>query len=176
MIESGPVYSGIDHEDVRHRLPAVARAIFTQTFGELYEEVAFAAFCDAAYGPEGAMVRDFADPAISWRVASVSGRPVGYAKLSPLLAPAPAPRPGAMELRQIYVAAPWQGRGIAEELMRWSVGTAREQGAPELYLTVFDHNERAKRFYRRHGFAEVGRCTFVMGDRVDDDRVWRREI
>jgi ribosomal protein S18 acetylase RimI-like enzyme len=53
---------------------------------------------------------------------------------------------------------------------------AREMGAPELYLTVFDHNDRAKRFYLRHGFAEVGQCTFELGDRIDDDRIWRRRI
>ena len=58
--------------------------------------------------------------------------------------------------------------------MRWAVAAARTAGAPELYLTVFDHNERAKRFYTRHGFVEVGRCTFTLGDRVDEDRVWRK--
>jgi len=60
--------------------------------------------------------------------------------------------------------------------MHWAVATARALGAPEMYLTVFDHNARAKRFYTRHGFAEVGRCTFKLGDRVDDDRVWRKQL
>jgi hypothetical protein len=27
-------------------------------------------------------------------------------------------------------------------------------------------------FYSRYGFFEVGHCTFTLGDRVDDDRVW----
>jgi diamine N-acetyltransferase len=37
-------------------------------------------------------------------------------------------------------------------------------------------NARAKRFYSRHGFIEVGHCTFTLGDRVDDDRVWRKVL
>lgn len=49
-------------------------------------------------------------------------------------------------------------------------------GAPEIYLTVFDHNQRAKRFYARHGFEEVGHCTFRLGERVHDDRVWRKPL
>ena len=93
-----------------------------------------------------------------------------------LIAPAPAPQPGAMELRQLYVLRPWHGRGVAEELMKWAIDTARAEGAPEIYLTVFDHNMRAKRFYTRHGFSEVGHCTFRLGDRVDDDRVWRKTV
>jgi len=79
-------------------------------------------------------------------------------------------------LQQIYVLAPWHGQGVAERLMHWAVDTARALGAPEMYLTVFDHNARAKRFYTRHGFAEVGRCSFKLGDRVDDDRVWRKSL
>jgi hypothetical protein len=46
------------------------------------------------------MERDFADPSIRWRVAAIDDRPIGYAKLSPLVAPAPAPQPGAMELQR----------------------------------------------------------------------------
>jgi ribosomal protein S18 acetylase RimI-like enzyme len=71
---------------------------------------------------------------------------------------------------------PWHGRGVAEELMDWAIDAARADGAPEIYLTVFDHNVRAKRFYTRHGFSEVGHCTFRLGDRVDDDRVWRKPL
>ena len=60
--------------------------------------------------------------------------------------------------------------------MNWAVESALEANASELYLTVFDHNERAKRFYARHGFTEVGNCTFTLGDRVDDDRIWRKSL
>ena len=60
--------------------------------------------------------------------------------------------------------------------MQWALATARMEDAPEIYLTVFDHNARAKRFYTRHGFAEVGRCTFRLGERVDDDRIWRKAL
>jgi GNAT superfamily N-acetyltransferase len=120
------------------------------------------------------MAKDLRDPSVRWLAASDGDGPVGYAKLSPLRAAAPAPKPGAVELQQIYVLRPWQGRGVAERLMAWALATARDLDAPEIYLTVFDHNTRAKRFYARHGFAEVGRCTFTLGDRVDDDRVWRK--
>ncbi len=81
-----------------------------------------------------------------------------------------------MELRQIYVLRRWHGRGVADTLISWALDTAHTKGAPEIYLTVFDHNSRAKRFYARHGFSEVGHCTFRLGERVDDDRVWRKVL
>lgn len=140
-------------------LCAMARRAFSDAFGRLYDPEAFTRFLDETYGPNGAMERDLSDHLIHWRVAAIADRPIAYAKLAPLAAPAPRPLPGAIELRQIYVLSAWHGRGVADELMRWTLTTAKAQQAPEIYLTVFDHNVRAKRFYSRYGFSEVGHCT-----------------
>ena len=158
------------------RLLPVARQIFSETFAHLYDKDAFDAFCEQTYALDGPMAKDLADPAIRWRVATYDDEPIGYAKLTPLRAPFPDAHVKSLELQQIYVLARWHGKGIAEELMHWAVDLARRAGAMELYLTVFDHNERAKRFYVRHGFAEVGRCTFTLGNRVEEDRVWRKNL
>jgi GNAT superfamily N-acetyltransferase len=162
--------------DAASSLGVMARQAFSETFAHLYDPGQFAQFLEEAYGPGGAMERGLADSSIRWQVAAIGDQPIGYAKLSGLTAPAPEPLPGAMELQQIYVLSPWHGRGVADQLMKWALDTARGEGAPEIYLAVFDHNTRAKRFYSRHGFSEVGRCTFRLGDRVDDDRVWRRTL
>ena len=173
--ETSPIYRDLTPSDVQH-LPPIARRIFSETFAHLFEEQAFADFCDAAYGAEGTMAADLGDARIQWRVAEAHGEPIGYAKLRPLAAPAPNPSLDALELQQIYVLSAWQGKGVANELMQWSISAAQQRGASELYLTVFDHNEKAKRFYRKHGFSEVGHCTFTLGGRVYDDRVWRRSL
>jgi ribosomal protein S18 acetylase RimI-like enzyme len=158
------------------RVVAMARACFADTFARLYEAGPFNAFLEEAYGATGGMARDLLDHGIEWRVAAAGDQVIGYAKLRALSAPAPRPQHGALELQQIYVLRDWHGRGVAETLMRWALDCARALGAPEIYLTVFDHNERAKRFYARHGFSEVGRCTFQLGDRIDDDRIWRKPL
>lgn len=156
-----------------HRLLPVARRIFTETFSDRFDAVELETFCDGAYRPGGSMARDFDAPDVHWRVAAIGDEPIGYAKLTPLRAPAANAAPGAMELQQIYVLSGWHGTGIAKTLMEWGLASARAHEAPEVYLTVFDHNERAKRFYARYGFEEVGRCTFQMGERAHDDRIWR---
>ncbi|CAN7534795.1 GNAT family N-acetyltransferase [Pseudoxanthomonas sp. LjRoot143] len=161
---------------VLNTLLPVARRIFTEAFSHLYEREAFAAFCQQVYACDGAMSRDFSNPEVDWKVAIANGEVVGYAKLTPLRAPAVRPAPDSLELQQIYVLADWHGSGVAQALMEWAITTARDRGAEELYLTVFDHNQRAKRFYTRHGFEEVGHCTFVLGERVDDDRIWRKRL
>ena len=155
-------------------LRAMARRCFSDTWGHGYgyDPAQFAAFVDETFRADGPMAGDLTDPAIRWRVAFHGDEPVGYAKLTPLRAPAPQPLPGALELQHLYVLAEWQGRGVAARLTAWALATAAAAGAPELYLTVNERNERAKRFYRRYGFVHVGQCTFVIGDHVDDDQVW----
>ena len=71
---------------------------------------------------------------------------------------------------------PWHGAGVAAELMDWAIANARERGAPELYLSVFDHNHRAKTFYARYGFADIGPCEFRVGNQIDEDRMWKRAL
>jgi hypothetical protein len=43
----------------------------------------------------------------------------------------------------------------------------------ERYLSVSNHNDRAKRLHALRGFDEVGRCTFVLEEHVDDARIRR---
>jgi len=48
---------------------------------------------------------------VRWRVAVTAGEPVGYAKLTPLRAPAVDALPCALELQQLYVSREWHGVG-----------------------------------------------------------------
>ena len=42
---------------------------------------------------------------------------------------------------------PWQGAGVAAALMDWAVESGRADGAPALYLSVWEHGARAIAFY-----------------------------
>ena len=172
---SGVVFVNPDSVMLTRLLP-VARRIFADTFAKHYDEAAFQTFCDAVYLPGGLMSAEFTMPDVRWCVATEDDNPIGYAKLTPLRAPATNPHPRALEMQQLYVLRAWHGKGVADRLAEWALETARSDGAPEIYLTVFDHNERAKRFYARYGFVEVGHCTFQLGDRIDDDRIWRLRL
>jgi RimJ/RimL family protein N-acetyltransferase len=46
---------------------------------------------------------------------------------------------------------------------------ARERGADRVWLGVWEHNPRARRFYAKCGFAPAGDHAFVLGDEVQRD-------
>jgi len=106
------------------------------------------------------------------RIGEADGQAVAYAKLGPPSLPF-EPRGNPIELRQIYVLKPWQGKGAAAEMMDWVLGEARRRGADELYLSVFTDNHRARRFYARYGFEEIGPYAFMVGSHADEDIVMR---
>ncbi|HEY0014102.1 MAG TPA: GNAT family N-acetyltransferase [Allosphingosinicella sp.] len=154
-------------------LAALGRATFVETFGHLYTPENLAAFLES-HRPE--RWRDeLSDPAFAVRLAEEDGRAAAYAKLAPPSLPFETDRP-ATELRQFYVLGPWQGRGISTELMAWAIAEARRRGAQELYLSVFIDNHRARRFYARYGFEQVGTYDFMVGTHADLDLVMRLDL
>ena len=155
-------------------LGGIARATFIDTFGALYSLDDFAVFLQQ--GSDEAYAAELADPDIQVRFALTGGAPIGFSKISSLKLPAPDPAPGAMELRQLYLYKPWQGLRIADVLTEWAKDTARARGAPELWLSVFTENPRARRFYARHGFAEVAPYHFMVGDQADEDILCRAKL
>ncbi|MEQ7873776.1 GNAT family N-acetyltransferase [Sphingomonas sp. ASV193] len=140
---------------------------FAATFGHLYADEDIAAFlCQKA--PE-AFEAQLADPAFAFRLAE-EGRLVGYAKLGPNELPFDAPD-GTYELHQLYLAEAAKGAGIADTLMAWAKDEARRRGFGHLALSVYIDNHRARRFYDRRGFVEVGAYKFMVGNHEDDDRI-----
>ncbi|MGC6401289.1 GNAT family N-acetyltransferase [Sphingomonas sp. FW199] len=151
-------------------LAALARDSFTETFGHLYHPDDLALFL-AGHSTER-WLGELTDPAYRVRMGQADGRAIAYAKLGPPSLPFEARGP-SIELRQLYVLKPWQGTGLAADLMQWAIDTARGTAAQDLYLSVFTDNYRARRFYARYGFEEVGPYVFKVGNHEDADIVLR---
>jgi ribosomal protein S18 acetylase RimI-like enzyme len=65
----------------------------------------------------------------------------------------------------------WHGRGVAQALMARVVAEAVAAGANTLWLGVWEHNHRARAFYGKCGFADVGEHVFLFGTDPQTDRV-----
>jgi GNAT superfamily N-acetyltransferase len=155
-------------------LPAVDRVFrqsFCDTFAHLYRPEDLAAFL-AQFTPE-AWAEEFADPRYRFRVSEADGGVVGFVKLGPSALPIETTAK-AIELRQLYLLKGHHGSGIAAALTDWAIEEARRQGFEELYLTVYVDNHRARCFYDRYGFEEVGRYAFMVGNHADEDIIMRK--
>ena len=146
---------------------------FCETFAHLYRPADLAAFLDQAKAE--AFAAELSDPSFDFRIAEADGAAVAFAKLGNPSLPVATP-PGTFELWQLYVLSEWQGSGIGPALFDWAEGRARQRGGRHLQLTVYIDNHRAKAFYNRRGFVEVGRYDFMVGSHADEDIIMRKVL
>ncbi len=81
-------------------------------------------------------------------VVCLDGRVVGYAIISVI--------PPEGELYNIAVASELQGKGVSEQLFNETQSQAYERGVRTIYLEVRESNLRARSFYKKLGFSEIG--------------------
>ncbi|BDY31368.1 GNAT family N-acetyltransferase [Mycolicibacterium mageritense] len=80
----------------------------------------------------------------------------------------------AIELSKIYVLPDQHGAGAAAALMSAALQKADELGFRAVWLGVNQKNQRAQRFYRKHGFVVNGTKTFQLGAGIEHDYVMVR--
>lgn len=82
---------------------------------------------------------------------------------------------GTRLLGALYVAKEWHGTGLAHDLITtvidWLGGERYD-----IELRVVSYNERAKAFYRRHGFQEVSGSDDFFNELVPDVAMIRRAM
>ncbi len=92
------------------------------------------------------------DPRTTILVAEVDGALTGFAMLGP--SRDEDAELGSLEIYYIFLQPEFWGHGVARELMRTILAEA-PAGSP-VTLWVLGANERARHFYRRHGFMPDG--------------------
>lgn len=154
-------------------IDALYRISFTATFGQLYDPADLAAFLGKS--TLAAWQAELDDPDIAVRLVEHGDALLGFAKVGPVTLPV-VPAGPAVELRQLYLSDEAKGSGMGQALMDWTMQTARERGAGELFLSVFVDNHRARRFYQRQGFVDIGPYRFAVGNHLDEDRLMRLRL
>lgn len=162
---------------IRHGVAADAATLaefaartFADTFAADNRPEDLALHLARSYGPaqQGA---ELVDPAVTTLLAEVGDELVGYAQLRAGRAPGCVAGDAPLELWRFYVARAWHGQGLARALMTQVDEAARQRGAGTLWLGVWERNERAKAFYRKAGFIDVGSHTFLLGRDPQTDRI-----
>jgi GNAT superfamily N-acetyltransferase len=156
-------------------LAALARDTFFDTFASTNDPADMALHLERAYGvPQQAA--ELTDAAVITLLVEAEGHAVAYAQLRTGHVPDGVTGARPIELWRFYVVRDWHGRGIAQALMDRVMTEAREAGAETMWLGVWEHNPRARAFYGKCGFADVGEHVFLFGTDPQTDRVMARTL
>lgn len=148
----------------------LARRTFYDTFAATNDAADMALYLAGAYGVD-IQTRELNDRDITTLLVEESGRAIAYAMLRADHAPDCVSGPDHIELWRFYVDRAWHGRGTAMALMERVKIASRERGAKTLWLGVWERNDRARAFYAKCGFVDVGEHIFLFGTDPQTDRV-----
>jgi len=129
----------------------------------------------SAYGTSQQQ-KELVDPRITTLLVEIDGQLAGYAQLRSGETPECVTGESPIELWRFYIAQPWHGRGAAHALMQRAEAEAYRRGGRTLWLGVWERNERAKAFYRKTGFVDVGAHVFMVGTDAQTDRILTRSL
>jgi ribosomal protein S18 acetylase RimI-like enzyme len=162
---------------IRHGGPGDAAALadlaartFRETFGADTPTEDLALHLANAYGT-AQQEQELADPDITTLLVELDGHLAGYAQVRSGITPACVDPDSPVELWRFYIAQPWHGRGAAQTLMKRVELEAWQRGGRTLWLGVWERNGRAKAFYQKCGFTDVGSHQFMVGTDAQTDRI-----
>jgi ribosomal protein S18 acetylase RimI-like enzyme len=76
----------------------------------------------------------------------------------------------SIELKRIYVSKEYHDKKVGAALMNFALNFAAEKNFEIVWLGVWEHNERAKKFYERFGFEDTGvKHPFPIGNTPQTD-------
>jgi len=165
---------------IRRILPAdapvlsdIARKSFYDRFTGTCTEADMQGFLDTSFSPEK-LQEEIREEGHHFYFAESQGQPVAFIQFMEDYRSFPLMKKWkALELKRIYVLTEFHGRSIARLLMEHIFQYAEDNGYDVIWLGVWEHNERAKRFYEKHGFCFSGHThEFPIGNTPQTDQWW----
>ena len=120
--------------------------------------------------------RELLNPDITTLLVECDGDLAGYAQLRSGETPDEVIGEAPLELWRFYITSAWHGRGLAQALMQRVELEAQRRDGHTLWLGVWEHNARAKAFYSKCGYTDVGSHIFVVGTDPQTDRIMMRQL
>ena len=140
-------------EDV-DALRAISIETFTETFEAENDPAHLAAYLERAYNvPQ--LEQELLNPDSQFFFAMIDEEVAGYLKVNANNAQTEAMGEDAFELERIYVRRAYQGSGVGKALYDQAIACANELDKREIWLGVWEHNQKALAFYRKHGLSLI---------------------
>ena len=142
--------------------------MFVTTYGQFNTPENMAMYVGKAFQIQQ-YLDDLAQSNVKFIIAEENDKLLAYCKLNIGKPLEINPTKKAIEISRFYVDVPFQGKGLAQELMKECLTWAQAQEVALVWLAVWQLYPKAVRFYEKCGFQIVGITNFVLGTDVQDD-------
>lgn len=81
-----------------------------------------------------------------------------------------------IEIHRFYIDGLYQGSGFGKQMMAFCLEQAKLLGADTVWLGVWEENQKAQQFYKKHGFNKVGQHDFWVGNDCQNDFLMQKRL
>ncbi|TDT46416.1 ribosomal protein S18 acetylase RimI-like enzyme [Maribacter spongiicola] len=152
-----------------HQLRQISEHTFVTAFEKDNHPEDFKKYIEKAFALEK-VKEEVLNPNSDFYFVYYKKQVVGYFKLNVNDAQSELKHDDSIELERIYVLAEYQGVGIGEQILHYIKTIAQERNKAMLWLGVWQENERAVKFYERHGFKKFDTHPYFIG--TDEQTDW----
>lgn len=154
-------------------LADMATRMFHTAFATNNNPEDIAAYVAEAFG-EDTILQELEDPRSRFILAVQGSTNIGYAKTNKGTAPDCVAGSNPIQLDRLYVDANHQSAGVGATLLQAVLDYARGEGFGIVWLSTWEKNPKARKFYEREGFSVVGSKYFMVGNDRQNDVVMSR--
>jgi len=134
-------------------LSLLAQITFKEAFGHVWDKVVLRNYLMHTFSVKKMESSIEKSNNVFW-IAFADELPVGYAKLKMYSPYEKLNDPMPAQLQKIYLLNDYIGNKIGEQLQDKLFEKVKAEGLKTLWLAVWDGNEKAIRFYEKHGFTK----------------------
>ena len=109
-------------------------------------------------------------------LAYAGNEPCGYARMRLNNKEHIMATENAIEIARIYALSSAIGKGVGSALMQYCIDMANQLNKSNIWLGVWEKNERAIAFYKRWGFEKFSEHRFLLGTDLQTDWLMKRAI
>lgn len=120
--------------------------------------------------------KEILDPKASFWFAFLDEEMAGYIKFENKPCGIKLPVSNSGKITRIYTKKKFYGSGLSSILFQKLLQLATEAACEGVWLTVWEKNIRAHRFYEKNGLKIIGNETFQVGSVTNHDFVYFRKL
>ena len=170
------------------KLQEVARMTFFEAFKDQNEAQNMAHYLHTAFHIDQ-LKKELSDPNILYFFITyfdqnqakfgeslTHNKVIGYLKFNINTAQTEFKEDKGLEIERLYIISAFQNKKIGPYLIQFAKQQSRELHKHYIWLGVWQKNERAIQFYKRHGFTIFGSHPYTLGTDIQTDYLMKYEL
>ena len=157
------------------QLMEIGKLTFIETFSSQNSEQNLKEYLENGFSTEK-LKTELTNKDSEFYFAELDNRTIGYLKINFGQSQTEIKANNMIEIERIYVLKEFHGKKVGQVLFEKAIGIAKQKKVDYVWLSVWEENPRAIRFYEKNGFVEFDKHIFKLGNDRQTDKMMKLSL